>query len=101
MPKDEYSASDWQSDLQTCYTHEFDIAVLPKEVLIPDSAFIIKIKKKCADAAYKTVFDIFDEQLESDDDEDCKSLDGPEWMLEGHGIIKKKLVLWRNTKQQT
>ena len=96
MPKDEYSASDWQSDLETCYTHEiFDIDALPKEVLVPDSAYIIKIKKLCADAAYKTVFEIFDEVLTSDDDPDCRSSgDEAEWMDQRDSTITKKMVQW-------
>ena len=75
--------------------------MLPKEVLIPDSAFIIKIKKLCADAAYKTVFDIFDEPLTSDDDDDCKSSgDEAEWLEQGDITIKKKLVQWKKEKHQ-
>ena len=92
MPKDESSASDWLSDLETCYTHEIlDIEALPKEILVPDSAYIMKIKKLCAEAAYKTVFEIYDEPLTSDDDPDCRSSDSePEWMVELHKSIKKK-----------
>ena len=88
MPKLEYSTSDWQAELLKCYSHEPEIALLPKEVLIPDITFIIKIKKECADAAYKVVFDIFDYKLESDDDEDCKSSgDEAEWLRQGDSTI--------------
>ena len=82
MSKVDSSTSEWQVELLKCYSNEPDVTLLPKEVLFLDSTSIIKMKKICADSAYKVVCAIYNAREDSsEDNDDCQSSgDEVEWM---------------------